>query len=301
MPTLSVSIVNWNTRDLLAACLDSLLAETEDLQPQIVVTDNGSSDGSAEMVRTRFPQVTLIANPVNLGYSAAMNAALRAASAEYRLLLDGDAAPLPGSVHALCAFLDAHPRAGAVAPQLHYPDGRIQPSCRAFPTPWTVLLDILNLSQRLINTRAVREYLMADWGHDTERRVDQPMSAALLVRETALEQADLMDEGSGTFFNDVGLCYRLQQAGWEVWFTPTAQMTHHLGTAMIQIDPARRLQRWYAGWVHYYRRHFRQHINPLAFWGWRALVGLAFGLQWLRIAAKPGARVRRLLVRGRST
>jgi len=297
MPTLSVSVVNWNNRDLLAACLDSLLAYAGELQPEIVVVDNGSSDGSAELVRRRFPQVALIANPANFGYAAAINQALHAVAADYRLLLNADAAALPGSLQALCAFLDSHPRAGAVAPQLLYPDGRVQPSCRAFPTPLTVLLDMLNWSGRFRNLRALREYRLTDWAHDTERQVDQPMSAALLLRAAALEQAEVMDESCPLFFNDVGLCYRLKRAGWEIWFTPTAQMVHHLGAAVNQVPPARRLQSWYSCWVHYYRRHFRGRVNPFVFWGWRALLAVAFAAQWLRIVLRPGARLRGLLGR----
>jgi GT2 family glycosyltransferase len=297
MPTLSVCLVNWNTRDLLAECLSSLQAHAADLAPQIVVADNASADGSAAMVQERFPGVTLIANAENRGYAAATNQALQAAPAGYRLLLNPDVAVTPGSVQALAAFLAKHPRTGAVAPQLTYPDGRVQASCRGFPTPLTVLLDMLDWSRRFAKLRALREYRLEGWGHDTERQVDQPMASALLLRGAALEQVGLLDEGCPIFFNDVDLCYRLGQAGWEIWFTPAARMVHHSGSSIAQVAPQRRLEMWYAGWVHYYRKHFRRRVNPLVFWATRALLATAFGAQWLRIVLRPGARMRRLLGR----
>lgn len=294
MPSLSVCLVNWNTRDLLAACLDSVIAQAGDLALHIIVVDNASSDGSAEMVRERFPAVTLIANDRNLGYAAATNQALQAVPAGYRLLLNPDVVVQPGAVQALVSFLEGHPRAGAAAPQLVYPDGRVQSSCRGFPTPLTVLLDMLDWSRRFPHLRALREYRLDAWTHDSERQVDQPMASALLLRGTALEQTGLMDQGCPIFFNDVDLCYRLREAGWEIWFTPTAQMIHHSGSSIAQVAPQRRLQMWYAGWVHYYRKHFRRQVNPLCFWGWRSLLAVAFGTQWLRIVLRPGARLRKV-------
>lgn len=294
MPSLSVCLVNWNTRELLATCLESVIAHAQDLAPHIIVVDNASADGSAEMVRKLFPAVTLIANDQNLGYAAATNQALQAVAADYRLLLNPDVVVQPGAIQALVSCLEEHPQAGAVAPQLVYPDGRVQPSCRGFPTPLTVLLDMLDWSQRFSHLRALRQYRLEGWAHDGERQVDQPMASALLLRGTALEQIGLMDEGCSIFFNDVDLCYRLREAGWEIWFTPTAQMIHHSGSSIAQVAPQRRLQMWYAGWMQYYRKHLRKQVNPLRFWGWRALLALAFGTQWLRIVLRPGARLKKV-------
>ncbi len=293
MSTLTIVIVNWNTCDLLTTCLESVQACAGPLHPQVVVVDNASQDGSAERVRTQFPAVTLLANDENRGYAAGTNQGLAAAAAEYYLLLNPDIVVQPGAIQNLLSFLESHPRAGAVAPQLLYPDGRVQASCRGFPTPLTVVLDMLAWSARLAGLRELREYRLEGWSHDTERQVDQPMASALLLRGTALAQVGPLDEGCPIFFNDVELCYRLRQASWEIWFTPTARMVHHSGSSIVQVRPDLRLRMWYAGWAHFYRKHARRRLHPVGFWGWRIVAAVAFGLQWLRIVVRPGARLRR--------
>lgn len=297
MLTLTICIVNWNTRELLAQSLTALREHCGRPDVRAIVVDNASSDGSAEMVRERFPEVTLIANSENRGYAAASNQALRQAEAEFHLLLNPDVIVTPGAVPALLDFLHDHPQAAAVAPQLRYPDGRVQASCRGFPSPWVVLLQMLGWADRFAHSRTVREYRLADWGHDSERQVDQPMASALLLRGRALREVGLFDEDCPIFFNDVDLCYRLQQAGWEVWFTPSAQMIHHAGSAIALLAPRERLERWYQGWAHYHRKHFRRRTGFLAFWAARALLACAFAAQWLRITLRPADRLRRFLRR----
>ncbi len=128
-PDISVCIVNWRTREALRRCLDSLAAHAAGLQLQVIVVDNGSGDGSAEMVTNNYPQVELIANEENVGYAAANNQALRGSRAPYRLLLNPDIIIKPGALSALLKFAHQHPHAGAIAPRLIYPDGRLQYNC----------------------------------------------------------------------------------------------------------------------------------------------------------------------------
>jgi GT2 family glycosyltransferase len=106
----------------------------------------------------------------------------------------------------------------------------------------------------------------------------------------------LFDEGCPIFFNDVDLCYRLKQAGWQIWFTPGARMIHHAGSSIALMAPRRRLEMWYQGWAHYHRKHFRRRAGFFIFWATRALLAGAFGVQWLRITLRPGDRLRRLLL-----
>lgn len=276
--TLAVCIVNWNTRDHLARCLESLRAHAADLSPTVVVVDNGSGDGSADLVRERFPEVLLVANPDNLGYAAATNQALATTQADFWLLLNPDVMVQPGAVQALVQFLSEHPRAGAVAPRLRYPDGRVQLTCRSFPTPDTVFYDALLLSRLFPRSRVFGKYRMSWWAHDDERQVDQPMASALLLRDSALREIGGLDEGFPLFFNDVDLCYRLRQAGWEIWFTPRAEMTHYHGASTSQVW-REALNQSYHGFVRFYEKHYRGRVCPITYWAARLLLAAGFLLR----------------------
>ncbi len=285
--TLAVCIVNWNTRDHLARCLESLRAYAADLSPTIVVVDNGSSDGSAELVREQFPEVLLFANPDNRGYAAATNQALAATQADFWLLLNPDVVVQPGSVQYLVQFLREHPQAGAVAPRLRYPDGRVQLTCRSFPTPDTVVYDALLLSRLFPRSPIFGKYRMSWWAHDDERQVEQPMASALLLRQEALREIGGLDEGFPIFFNDVDLCYRLRQAGWEIWFTPRAEMTHYHGASTSQVW-RQALNQSHAGFVRFYEKHYRGRMPSLIYWSTRFLLAAGFLLRRLFLSLGGG-------------
>ncbi|MBM3500566.1 MAG: glycosyltransferase family 2 protein, partial [Armatimonadetes bacterium] len=235
---LSICIVNWNTRDYLRACLRSIRETIAHLDHETIVVDNASADGSAAMVAEEFPQVMLIANADNLKYAAGNNQALRAATGASKLLLNPDVVLKPGAVEELLAALDRHPKAGAVAPRLVHPDGSPQLSCRTFPDPPALAYEALGLARLFPHSRRFGAYRMSWWAHDDERRVDQPMASALLIRAAALEAVGLFDEDFPIFFNDVDLCRRLLDAGWEVWFTPRAEVIHHVGASTRQVRRA---------------------------------------------------------------
>lgn len=257
---LSVCIVNWNTRELLRACLESIEAARGRLAVQVIVVDNASADGSAQMVRESFPSVELIANPENRYYAAANNQALRAAAAPLKLLLNSDIEVPADGLRTLVDWMRERPRVGALAPRLVYPDGRLQHSCRSFPSPDTVMFEALGLSRLLPSSRLFGKYRMTWWGYDEDRPVDQPMASALLLRAEALEEVGLLDEQFPMFFNDVDLCRRLWDAGWEVWFTPTVTMTHHHGgsTRLVRREMMAESGR---GFLEFYRKHYRGRIS----------------------------------------
>jgi len=271
---LSICIVNWNTRDHLRECLRSIADTARELAPEVIVVDNASADGSAAMVRQEFPAVTLIANDENLKYARGNNQALERARGELKLLLNPDIVVLEGALEELLAAADRHPRAGAIAPKLVNPDGSLQLSCRSFPGPDVVLYETLCLSQLLPRSRRFGKYRMSWWSYDTEMTVDQPMASALLLRAAALEEVGRFDEGYPIFFNDVDLCRRLWDAGWEVWFTPDASMIHHGGAATGQVRP-QMIAESHHSLLRYYEKHYRGRVNPVAYHAARALVRLS--------------------------
>lgn len=286
-PTLSVCIVNWNTREHLRRCLQSLRAHAADLNPTVVVVDNASGDGSAEMVGAEFPEVTLIANRDNRGYAAGNNQALRAAEADYKLLLNPDVQVSAGSVQYLVRFLEEHPEAVAVAPRLRYPDGRVQLTCRAFPTPDVVFYDALLLSRLFPRSRRFGKYRMSWWAHDDEREVDQPMASALLLRGRALAKVGLMDEAFPIFFNDVDLCLRLKEAGWQIWFTPRVEMTHYHGASTSQVWRSM-LGESHRAFVRLYRKHYRSRVRLVTYGAVLATLAVGFWLRELSVRLRPG-------------
>jgi GT2 family glycosyltransferase len=270
---LSICVLNWNTRDYLRACLQSIRDTARQLDPEVIVVDNASSDGSAGMVREEFPEVRLIANEENLKYARGSNQALEAATGEFKLLLNPDVVILPGAIQELLAAMQRHPKAAAVAPKLVHPDGSPQLSCRSFPDPAPLLYEALGLARLFPRSRRFAAYRMTWWDQSDERTVDQPMASALMLRTVALEEVGLFDEDFPMFFNDVDLCRRLWDAGWEVWYVPEARAIHHVGGSTRQVR-REMIAESHRSLLRYYEKHYRGRVNPVAYHVTRALVRL---------------------------
>jgi GT2 family glycosyltransferase len=270
---ISVIVVSWNTRELLRACLASLRRELQGVSAEVFLIDNDSADGSAAMVAADFPEVRLIANKTNRGFAAANNQALDTVTGEFVLLLNPDTEVHPGALNKLVEFMHTHPRAGIVAPQLLNSDGSIQRSCRQFPTFFGMLYELMGLSRFFPDKPLFRQYKMLDWEHDDERQVDQPEGACLLLRKSVIDQVGTLDEGFFMLFEEVDWCYRIKQAGWEIWFTPTAKVTHHYGQSIKQVK-TRMILSSHRGMYRFWRKHYRGnrwYLDGLAFSGLMAL------------------------------
>ena len=258
MPDLSVIIVNWNVRDLLRRCLHSILASLPACQLEIIVVDNGSTDGSPEMVRTEFPQVHLMANPDNRGFTAANNQGLAVARGRYVLLLNPDTEVVGDALETLVAFADAHPDVGVVGPQLLNPDGTVQSSRRRFPTLATALLESTWL-QPYAPRRLLARYYVLDRPDDEVQDVDWVTGAALMARREAVEQVGPLDEGFFMYSEELDWCRRFRAAGWQVVYLPTARVIHYEGKSSEQVLPARH--------IHFQTskiRYFRKYHGPAA-------------------------------------
>ncbi len=265
---LSIIVVNWNTRNLLAGCLASVMETAGDLDPEVWVVDNASSDGSAAMVRERFPQVRLIENVQNIGFARANNQALAQADGRYLLLLNSDTIVKPGALRALVEFMDAHPDAGAVGARLLNADGSLQPSCHPMLTPWREFWRLLFLE----TMRRCATYDMARWDVDTPRQVEVIKGACLMVRREALDQVGQLDEGYFMYTEEVDLCYRLAQAGWKLYWVPQAQVVHYDGQSAKQVAERMYVQ-LYRSKVQFYRKFGGERQARL----FKRLVRLAYG------------------------
>jgi N-acetylglucosaminyl-diphospho-decaprenol L-rhamnosyltransferase len=236
---LSVSVVSYRTPALLRQCLGALERERAQMDMDVTVVDNASGDGSAEMVADDFAWVRLIRNDRNLGFGAAHNQALRIAEGRYVVILNSDATPRVGALQALVGFLDAHPGVAVAGPRLRYPDGRVQPSRRRFPTVATLLFESTQLQRFWPDNAVLRRYYVADRSDDEPQEVDWIVGACLCVRAQAAAEVGLFDERFFMYSEELDWCRRFHAAGWRVAYVPQAEVMHVEG-ASARLDYAAR-------------------------------------------------------------
>ena len=247
---LSVIVVNWNTCRLLEACLQSVEAARQDLAVDVLVVDNGSTDGSVELVRERFPADELIANAGNRGYAGANNQAVERARGRYLFLLNSDAEVETAALRALVAYADDHPEAGVIGPKLLNPDGTLQPSGGRFPTPASTVASLLGLNRL---TGRPRYGTGRDYSVPAE--VDEVSGAAMLIRREVIDQVGGLDEGFAWGYEDVDYCLRARRAGWRVHYVPDARVMHHWGGTQ-RLAPAPTILKAIAGRRRYFEKHY---------------------------------------------
>ncbi len=281
---LSVIIVSWNTRELLSRCLSSLKPELAGIESEVFLVDNHSADGSADMVAREHPWVSLIANDENLGFAAANNQALKLSRGQCVLLLNPDTEVGATAISHLLSFLQEHPQAGVVAPQLLNSDGTIQRSCREFPTFLGMSFELLGLSRLFPDREVFRRYKMLDFDHNTQMQVDQPEGACLLLRRQVIDEIGMLDEGYFMLFEEVDWCYRIKKAGWQIWFTPDSQVVHHYGQSIKQVK-VRMILSSHRGLYRFWSKHYRQgrwYMDWLVWSGLMCLAYLRIGAHFLR-------------------
>jgi GT2 family glycosyltransferase len=290
MTAVAVAIISWNTRELLGRCLESVL---EDRPAEAIVIDNGSADGSPDMVRQRFPGVRLTVNPHNPGFGAAGNQAFALTSAPYLLLLNGDTEVRPGGLEAIAGYLDQHPTVGVVGPKLVHPDGRLQSSCSSFPHPLLPLVKSKGLTRLIRRIPVLRDRALDTWPHDQPRRVPWVVGAALFIRRRAFEAVGGFDESFHLYFEEPDLCRRMLLAGWETHFAPVTDVIHVEG-ASTQQRPSEVLWAWAESYRRYNERHFQGARLALARQTYRWGMRVRWCREWMRFALTrdPGARSR---------
>lgn len=255
---LSVLIVNWNTRDLLRACLRSIREHAPRAPYEVIVVDNASTDGSADMVRAEFPEVRLVASALNGGYAAGNNMAFEVAKGDYLLTLNPDTEFLDDSLDRALRTLGEHPDYGCLGIKQIGTDGKIQRSVRGFPTMLTLFGEVTGLG-RLFSNGRLGAYRLARFDYEREQPAPQPMGTFLLFRREALaaigDPRHPFDETFPIFFNEVDLLYRLNEAGWPCLYTPNARILHHGGESTKQV---RKSMIWesHRSLVRYLRKHY---------------------------------------------
>ncbi len=254
MIDLTVAIVSFNTCDVLAGTIEGVLADSGSLAMEVIVVDNASRDGSAAMVRERFPRVRLIENRTNRFYSAANNQAIAAGRGRYLLVLNSDARPEPGTLKAMVSFMDANPRAGALSPRMRFPDGRLQRNCARAWSYDLLLYEYtpVGLFRPQARRRARASYWYADWDRTTAREVEVIPGSCMLVRRDAIARTGGFDERLVMYFSEDEWCTRIRAAGYTIVYAPIGDMVHAEGVSTASVRRlARRL--YYEDMVTYAR------------------------------------------------
>lgn len=259
-PDLSIVVLSWNTEDLLSSCLESLRAVPDDLAIETIVVDNDSADGSAAMVRERFPEARLIVTHRNLGYAAGNNVGIRAARGRHVFLLNSDTEVLPDAPRRLVEYLDADPSCGAVGAKLLNPDGTLQRACMRFPGLGVLVGFDTWFGDRWPLKGVIDRYFYRDFDHESSRDVDQPPAAALVVPKAVYDRIGLLDPDLFLFFNDVDLCRRIRGAGYGIHFLTEARVKHHGGASTARYGDF--ALEWHKNRARYYQRAY----GPLGFW-----------------------------------
>jgi len=233
----SVIIVNWNTRDILRDCLWSVYKQTKEIDFKVIVVDNASSDGSAEMVKREFPQVRLIENTENRGFAAANNQGMTIAKGRYVLLLNPDTIVLDRAIEKTIAFADGQPEVAVVGCRVLNPDRTLQPTCFMYPSVLNMLLLTTYLSKLFPKSRFFGREQMTWWNRTNVREVDVVTGCFMLVRQEAIKQVGILDERFFMYGEETDWCYRFKEAGWRILFTQGAEIIHIGKASSNQMKP----------------------------------------------------------------
>jgi len=231
----SVIIINHRHGDTVRMAVRSLLESTEAVPYEVLFVDNCPGDDAADWVRSNYPEIFFLRNPVPLGFAANVNRAVEQTHSEYIFLLNPDCLCLPGLIDGLVRYLDGNPSVGIAGPRLLNTDGSLQMSCRRFSRPAALLMRGARMDKLFASTRLLREYLMADFRHDGEADVDWITGAAMMVRRQAFDRIGGMDERYYLYSEDQDLCYRMWRNGWRVSYFPKARAVHrHLRCGILR-------------------------------------------------------------------
>ena len=227
---LSIIIVNYNTSKLIIQALNSVYKNSKNINFEIIVVDNASKDDSVEMIKKHFPQVILIQNNENLGFSKANNIAIKRSIGEYILLLNSDTIVMEDTLEKMIKYMNDNPDVGASGCKVVLPDGSLDKACkRSFPTPQNALYNALKLDRLFPQSKVFGEYNLTYLDENEIHDVDCLVGAFMMVRREVIEQVGLLDEDFFMYGEDIDWCYRIKQAGWRIVYYPKTKIIHYKG------------------------------------------------------------------------
>jgi GT2 family glycosyltransferase len=253
---LSICMLAWNGIDFTLACLASIPAAVGRLKIETILVDNGSTDGSPDAVAKQFPGVKLVRNDMNCGFSIAVNQGVDLATGRYLLVLNNDTRIVPGSLEAVVSFMDQHPDAGIVTPQLIYEDGRLQNSIANFPSFQEIFI-----GKTILRLLFPGKYPSKLTAFTQPVEVESVVGAAMFVRKEVVDKIGGIDEGFFIFFEETDWCLRSFRAGWKAYLLPDAKLIHHQGQTVNRAHVRKRIE-----YTRSLFRYFRKNHPALSPW-----------------------------------
>lgn len=273
-PEVSAIVVTWNSIRWIAACLESLIEDLKTCSYEIMVVDNASSDGTADSVQERFPEVRLIRNTKNVGFAMACNQALLLNRAEYVLFLNPDTKILPGAVRTLVEFMNKQPQAGAVGPILLNPDGSLQLTGNAAPSLRNIFSETFFLDRLFPRSPVWGAHKQSHRDRAGLMEVDWTMGACLMVRRSALEKVGPYDENFFLFFEETDLCLRLKKAGYKIFVIQEAKVIHYGGTGLAHYT-AHKIVNYHKSLFYFAQKYFTRRQR----WTLRIIILVRTGIR----------------------
>ena len=294
MVNLSISIVNYNNKECLRNCLDSIYSHAPETSFEIIVVDNGSFDGSVEIVKEAFPSVNIIKNPENRGFVKANNQGIEACRGKYVLSLNNDTIIRDGTLGGLVGFMQEHPDVGVCGPKVLNRDGTLQHQCRrSFPTISSSLFYFLKLHRLFPRSEHLGRYLMTHWEGDDAAEVDSVSGCCMMVRREVIEKVGILDEDYIMYGDDLDWCYRIKQAGWKVCYVPDVHIVH-LGGQSSRRVPGKCIILFFRAMVIFYRKHYAQKhtfiMNAIVYAGICLKAALALCVNFFRKEKVVGSK-----------
>ncbi len=270
MTSVSIIIVSYNSEKEIINCINSLLPQLNDINGEILVIDNNSIDNTISLIKEiENKSFSIIQNSENLGYTIANNQGIKEAKGEYLLLLNPDTIVPNGVINNLLNEIKNNDAIGAIAPQLRFPDGRIQKSCRRFPRRRDILYESIGLSKLFKNSKEFNYWKMGDFDHKITCLVDQPAGAALLIPKKIIEEIGSLDENFPMFFSDVDLCKRIWDADYNVQYNTNSFITHEGGASVYRKRIKMILSSHLSFW-----KYFNKHNTKIFEYVLNVLVGI---------------------------
>lgn len=293
-PQLSIIIVSWNVKELLRKCLHSIQTHLNTFPYEVVVVDNASTDGSADMVVHEFPQIDLILNKENIGFGRANNLGLAKAQGTYILFLNDDTEFKDARITQAMEYIQQHPLTGLVGVHLINPDGSNQPSVRHFPKVGDQLFYLLKLHVVFPQAKVLRRYLAQDFNYTQTAKVDQVMGAAMLAPTQLMKELGGFDPKYPNWFEEVDLCRRVQQKGLEVRYLPVTDILHVKGASFAQHRPLKlqrvfnySMRKYFTTWEPWWASSLISLVQPISLLAaWLVQIAERLGLNVKGMKAK---------------
>ncbi|NQX60262.1 glycosyltransferase family 2 protein [Paenibacillus qinlingensis] len=283
---LSIIIVNYKTKNLTLACIESVFSSTTSYTYEIILIDNASNDGIIHSVNEQYPHVVTIANTENVGFSKANNQGIRIAKGRYVLLLNSDTIVQEDTFQTMLHFMDENPIVGASGCKIVLPDGSLDKACkRGFPTPSASFYYAFGFAKLFPKIHRFNQYQLGYLDADQQYPIDSLVGAFMLVRRETIEHVGMLDEEFFMYGEDIDWCYRIKEAGWVNYYYPKTQIVHHKG-ASSRRKPYKIIYEFHRAMILFHNKHYRKKYS----WLTNAMVYIGVGVKFILSLARNKLR-----------